>query len=302
MKKNILLTTFSILFLSQTFACDICGGGTGSYYTGLLPQFNKKLIGLRYQYNHLYTQLDVMGNKTALSNKEQYNTIDLWGAWNIGNKWRVMAIIPYSFIQKDHLGTNQIYNKNGLSDIAAYAYYNLLQTSNNSIKQSIWAGAGVKLPTGKYNNAEVVNNAANIFQLGTGSTDFNTQIIYDINYLNWGINSTLNYKINTENTDDYRYGNKSTANLTAYYKFSLKSTSLLIPNIGIQYENQQKDKVMKYTVDQTGGNILQGSIGLETSFNKIAIGLNFQQPLAQNIASNRVELKNKLMTHISFAF
>lgn len=302
MKKIILITSLFLVLTMTTWACDICGAGTGSYYIGLLPQFNKKLIGVRYQFNQLYTNLDIYGNKTALSNKEQYQTMDIWGAWNIGSKWRVMAVLPYSFIQKHNLGTDITTNKNGLSDISLTAYYKLLQSSNSEIRQSLWFGVGAKLPTGKYNNQEVSNNAPNIFQLGTGSLDFLSQINYDISLNNWGLNATVNYKLNSKNSDDYTYGNKITTNLALYRKIEVNNGIAIIPNIGLLYENQQQDQTMTYKVDQTGGNILQGSYGIEASIQKIALGINLQSPISQNIASNRVQLNNKIMMHISYAF
>lgn len=301
--KKITIATLLLLFsTSIAFSCDICGGGSGSYYVGLLPQFNKKLVGVRYQYNQLYTNLDVQGNKTALSNKEQYQTMDIWGAWNIGSKWRVMAVLPYSFIEKYNEGMAQTTKKNGISDITLSGYYNLLQTANNSLNHSVWIGAGIKLPSGEYNNPEMANNTSNIFQLGTGSTDFLTQVIYDLNIESWGLNTTVNYKINTSNKDDYKYGNKLTANLAIYRKLNVGDAARIVPNIGLLYENQQQNTTIGYSVDQTGGNILQGSYGVEASYKKIAIGINLQSPISQNIASHRVDLKNKIMTHISYAF
>lgn len=302
MKKLFIITLLFISTISITFACDICGAGAGSYYIGLLPQFNKKLIGVRYQFNQLNTNLDINGNSTALSNKEQYQTMDIWGAWNIGSKWRVMGIVPYSFIKKSNLGTDQVNRKQGLSDITLSGYYNLLQSNNNNWNQSLWLGTGLKFSTGKYNNSDLTNNSPNIFQLGTGSTDFITQINYDISMSSWGLNTTVNYKINTKNKDDYKYGNKLTANIALYHKINIGKQTTVIPNIGLSYENQEKNQTMSYSIDQTGGRILQGSFGMEATFRKIAIGVNYQNPLTQNIAVHRVELKNKVMTHISYAF
>jgi len=302
MKKILALTIILTLTFTDLYSCDICGGGAGNYYVGLLPQFNKKLIGIRYQFNQLNTNLDIHGNKTALSNTEKYQTLDIWGAWNIGNKWRVMTTIPYSFIEKEHLGTNQIFKKQGLSDLTLTGYYNLLKITRSNINQSIWIGTGIKLPTGKYNNLEVKNNSPNIFQLGTGSTDFLTQLNYDININSWGLNTTINYKINTKNTDEYKYGNKLTTNISFYRSLKFGYNTRLIPNIGVLYENQQKDQTMKYDIDQTGGNILQGSYGIEATTGKISIGANYQKPISQKIASNRVDLTNKYMIHISYSF
>ena len=111
MKKIILLATFGLLTTLTATACEICGGGLGNNYTGLLPNFNKRFVGIRYHFNQLYTQLDINGNTTPLSNKEKYHTMELWSAWNISTRWRVMAIIPYSHIQKSNVGTDETAQK-----------------------------------------------------------------------------------------------------------------------------------------------------------------------------------------------
>lgn len=302
MKKISILIVSLLLTITIAFPCDICGGGAGSYYLGLLPQFNKKVIGVRYQYNQLFTQLDINGNRTSLTNKEKYNTVEIWGAWNIGTKWRLMAVLPYSYVEKYNYGTDLNTKKNGLSDITVTTYYNIFKSFDNTIKHSVWLGAGIKLPSGKYNEMEVTNNSPNIFQLGTGSTDFLTQVMYDLNINSWGLNTTVNYKINTKNNSEYQYGNKLTANATLYHKINIGPSVRITPNIGINYENQQKDKTMNFTVDQTGGNVLQGSYGIESSIQKIAFGINYQNPLSQNIAKKRADLNNKFMVHLSYAF
>ncbi len=161
---------------------------------------------------------------------------------------------------------------------------------------------GVKLPTGKYNPSDKsgVNENTNLFQLGTASTDFTFNAMYDIRLPDAGLNLSFSYKINTINKFDYQYGNKLSANTQAYCKFRIKDKITIAPNTGVQYANAQKDTDRKFAVDISGGNLLLGTIGAETSFSKISIGGNWQSPLSQNLGNGFVKARNRMMVHVSF--
>ncbi|GAA4513090.1 transporter [Sphingobacterium thermophilum] len=300
MKK---LTALIIAYFAATgaYACDICGGGLGNSYNGLLTNFNKRFVGVRYHFNQLYTQLDIHGNITALSNKEKYHTAEIWSAWNIHPKWRVMAIIPYSKIFKYNYGTTSEINKSGLGDINVSTYYNLLNTSNNS-NHNVWLGIGVKLPTGEYRKEDLDTNSPNIYQLGTGSLDLIASASYDIRLDNMGLNTNLSYKWNTENSEKYRYGNKTTLNASLYYLHAFSEKSNIRPHAGIQYEYQTKDRTLGYILDQTGGYNLNLNVGAEATIHKLAVGVFYQSPLQQNISNHRTELIQKVGMHVTFTF
>ena len=302
MRKIILLSALGILYLAPSFACEICGGGLGNNYTGLLPNFNKRFVGIRYHFNQLYTQLNVEGNTTPLTNKEKYHTAELWFAWNIGTRWRVMAIVPYSRIEKYNYGTSNESTKNGLGDINLSGYYNVLNKSQ-TFKQSIWLGVGTKLPSGKYNKEEYVDtNSPNIYQLGTGSIDFTGSVNYDVRFNKIGLNTNISYKLNTKNEDEYQYGNKITLNGSLYYNTSINNAINIRPNAGFQYETQEKDHSMGFKMDETGGHNTNINLGVETTVKNIAIGFSYQAPLSQHISQGRTELINKFLTHITFTF
>lgn len=302
MKKIILTLTCNLLGLSLLSACEICGGGLGNNYTGLLPNFNKRFVGVRYHFNHVYTQLDVDGNITPLSNKEKYHTAELWSAWNIGTRWRVMAIVPYSQIQKFNYGTSDVSKKSGLGDINLSGYYNLIR-KDGILTHNLWLGIGAKLATGKYNKDEYTNtNSPNIYQLGTGSFDFTGSVNYDIRMNNIGLNTNISYKVNTKNRDEYQYGNKTTLNGSFYYNASLAKGIKVRPNIGIQYEKQVKDHTMGYEIEETGGYNTNLPIGFESTIKNVAFGVTYQKPLSQHISQGRTELINKFLTHITYTF
>ncbi len=97
----VLLAMFSFRI---SFACDICGCGIGSYYTGILPEFNKKILGLRYRYNSIQTHIGPGGITSYLTTDEKFRTTELWGGWTISKKLRLTGYIPFSFNEKLNQG------------------------------------------------------------------------------------------------------------------------------------------------------------------------------------------------------
>lgn len=288
-------------------ACDICGCGVGSYYIGILPEYNKRFVGLRYQHKTLQTHLGPQGNVTPLSTDETYQSAELWGGWNFGKRFRTLAFIPYNFNQRSSQANTG--NKQGLGDIALMGYYNLFTQSNtlNSklLVHSLWLGAGVKLPTGKYEPSErlAIQENPNNFQLGTASTDFTLNAAYDIRLNDLGLNLNANYKINTENKYGYRYGNKLSTNALLYYKFRLFHQLTIAPNAGILYETATKDMEQgKYEMDVSGGYSTALVTGFELAVSKFSVGANYQNVIGQELANKRAKAGNRLMLHFSVPF
>lgn len=288
-------------------ACDICGCGVGSYYIGILPEYNKRFIGLRYQHKTLQTHLGPQGNVTPLSTDETYQSAELWAGWNFGKRFRTLAFMPYNFNQRNSQANNG--NKQGLGDIALMGYYNLF-TQNNTLNSkllvhSLWLGAGVKLPTGKYEPSErlAIQENPNNFQLGTASTDFTLNAAYDIRLNDLGLNLNANYKINTENKYGYRYGNKLSTNALLYYKFRLFHQLTIAPNAGILYETATKDMEQgKYEMDVSGGYSSALVTGFELAVSKFSVGANYQNVIGQQLANKRAKAGNRLMIHLSIPF
>lgn len=306
MKKYlfILLTAISIPLLSS--ACDICGCGVGNSYIGILPDFRSHIFGLRYRYNAMQTHIGVGGTVSYLTSSETYQTTEAWAGWNIGTHFRLMASLPYGFNQRSNQGIQT--RKNGLGDISLSAYYQLLNKrhtvqGSNILVQDLWLGGGIKMATGEYNpkDKSSTNNNANLFQLGTGSYDFVLNAMYDIRLQDMGMNISASYKLNNENKYHYAYGNKLNLNAQVYYKFRVGNRFTIAPNTGIQYEDTGNDTDNGFTVTVSGGTLFMGTLGVETSFNKIAIGANFQTPVSQNLANGIVKADSRCMIHLAIA-
>lgn len=300
--KRVFLTAFTFLIIFSASACEICGCGVGNFYLGLLPHFNSKFFGIRYQYMHYHTQL--ASDATQFSN-DYYKTVELWSGINIGAKLQLLAFVPYH-INKQY-SDDGIKTQNGIGDISILLNYNLLQsrsnTGKNLIEHQLWIGGGIKLPTGKNNidiNDPLVNPGDVNSQSGTGSTDILLNASYDVSINKFGLNTSANYKINTDNKTGYRFGNRFTANTFAYYK--LRAMGLgIAPNVGLLYENAASNNLNKATVVQTGGNLMSVAGGVEMNFKKIALGANVQLPVSQNFAEGQTLSKLKGLLHLTFA-
>ncbi len=248
-----------------------------------------------------YTQL---ANDPTQFSHNYYNTIEVWSGWKIGEKWQVLGFIPY-YINKqmDDDGASQ---KSGLGDITLLGNYQLMHTrhisnNNNTVEQALWVGAGVKLPTGTF-RVDVNDPGTTVAdinaQIGTGSTDFLLNAMHNIRINQFGVNTSLNYKINTANSSGYKYGNKFTASTIPYYRFRLGGISVT-PNAGVIYEKTDQNTFSKQKVEFTGSYAVSAIVGVEVNFNKIAVGANLQQPFAQDYAQGQTKMQMRGMVHVT---
>lgn len=303
--KKIILPIVACFLVMNASACDICGCGGGNNYIGILPDFYKHIVGIRYRSNALVTHIGVGGASTYLTTSETYSNAEMWGGWNLTNNFRIMVTVPVSFNTRINNTENK--SKQGLGDVSLAGYYQVLNKKNTVCKdkllvQSLWLGAGIKLPTGQYDPADKTNTAqnTNLFQLGTASVDYLLSMMYDIRLMDAGLNVSANYKTNTSNRYQYQYGNKFTLSSQLYYKIKVGKITLA-PNTGLQYETGNKDLDQGFTVDLSGGNALMATFGTEFNFNKIAFGANWQTPLSQQLAGGFVKAGNRMMLHMAVA-
>jgi hypothetical protein len=303
MKKIFILST-TIFFVTASFACPFCGCGVGNFYLGLLPNFKNHFVGVRYQYMQYHTQLK---DDISQFSTDDYRTVELWSGWSFGNKLQLLAFVPYHFNTQNT--DDGIIKQNGLGDITLLTNYKLFQTTKinttkkSSVSQELWIGAGLKLPTGKY-HIDLTDPEASLgdvnAQMGTGSVDFLMNASYNIRINKFGVNTSVNYKINTTNNDHYSFGNRFTANSFGYYNISLHNISIA-PNAGVLYEHADINHLNDAKVEQTGGYVTLAVTGIEVNYKKISVGTNVQLPFAQNFASGQTEAKLRGMVHVTFS-
>jgi len=291
-------------------ACPICGCGVGGFYIGLLPTYKTQFIGIRYQYAHYKTQL---ADEPDQFSNDHYHQVELYGGVTVGKHWQLLGFVPYHI--NHQLTDDGNVNRNGLGDVTVLANYKLWQSSNLSknnknFKQEFWIGAGLKLPTGKYavnfadsTNVELSDLLGDVnSQMGTGSTDFIFNAMYNIHAGKFGINTSANYKANTTNNNNFKYGNRFSINSFAYYETKASNQIYMAPNIGVLYEHATANFFTKNKVEETGGYAALASAGLDINFRKITIGTNVQLPFAQDYAHGQTQAKLRGLMHVTYTF
>ena len=301
-RKYLMSVGFILLMAPGLKACPICGCGPGNLYMGLLPDFKYHFIGLRYHYTRYHTQL--ISDPSQFSTN-YYNSIELWGGLRVSKKFQLLAFVPYyENKQMDDDGTSRTH---GLGDITVMGQYMVFQSSKligtrKRLNQQFWLGGGVKLPTGPF-NADMLDSNTTVAdinaQIGTGSVDFILNGMYALSIRNFGLNLSANYKINTTNGDNYKFGNKFTGNLIVFYNKNV-GRNIITPNIGLGYENVAINSLHNKDVRFTGSQITTGIVGLELNFGKIGVGMNGQIPIAQNFAEGQTKMEFNGMMHVTF--
>ena len=298
--KKIILTGILFFTFTGLFACDICGCSAPGYFFGPFPQFRSHFYGVRYYFRSFNSQ--VKGDASQYS-KDFYQTAEIWGGLNVGKKLQLMAFVPYNFnSQKSDDGTN---TTNGIGDITLLANYKILENSRQTkngknIRQQLLVGAGIKAPTGKFSADpdEIIAGANN--QPGSGSVDVLLNTIYTLQINSWGINGTLNYKMNNS-ADNFRFGNTLNANVFAFKNINTKKL-IVSPNVGLMYENLQANKLENLKVAETGGNALLGAAGVDINMSKVTFGVNVQLPIDQNLSDGQTKIATRGIAHVTFSF
>ncbi len=296
--KKIFLVALFFLSIQDSFACDICGCSSGNYFIGPFPQFHKHFFGLRYTFRNFKS---VVADSPDEFSKDFYQTIELWSGWNIGKKWQVLGFVPYNINRQN--SDDGITKSNGLGDITLIVNYNLLNKQSkdkggNNVNQQLWVGGGVKIPTGKFSPDpnDIIPTASN--QAGTGSVDYIANAMYAVYIKNWGINSSLNYKVNRK-SDGYQFGDRFSSTAFVFRTFDNGGT-VFNPNAGLLFESLRANKLEGEKVPDSGGNALLASAGLEIGFKKVSVGFNVQLPVAQNFSNEQTTAKTRGMVHMTF--
>ena len=169
-KDSISRFTFQQLEMMEDFDCDACGCSASGGSMGFSSMLNNNFVGMRY-FKQSYTSRDgIFANSPWID--ENFNTIQAWARIPVTDKIQISALGSYHFHQRElTTGTENI---SGLGDITVMGLYTVFETKKDSavFTHRVNVGAGIKIPTGKFTQANNLGSINQSFQLGTGSWDY----------------------------------------------------------------------------------------------------------------------------------
>jgi hypothetical protein len=287
--KKILIITLLLVMSKTTQACDVCGCGLGGIFFGILPQYNTHYLGLRYSHAAFQSRMDHQSEYTPNErSNDTYQKLELTGRFMLADKWQLQVIVPYLSNHMD--GTVQKVTSKGMGDPSAVLYYNVFNSGMDLMRnwrQSLLLGGGVKLPLGEFDKKDGGLLINPNFQLGSGSLDYLISANYTVRYKQVGVNMESGYKLNTKNSQQYRFGNQWNASTYAFYWAETLKVAWL-PFAGFYYEEAaMHTDGGKYEIN-SGGQSLLATLGTQVYHKRLSFNAQYQVPIYQHYHSDDV--------------
>lgn len=302
--RTLVLTVALLAFGSVASACDVCGCSIGGNYFGILPQFHRHFVGIRYSEQSFQS---AHSRKAAglgdFDSEEQFRTIDVLGRFYPLRRLQVMVLAPYHAFRRTENGV--LTPAQGFGDASVLGNFILLDTGDSlrhSWQHTLTIGGGIKLPTGQHRlkDAEGQLLLENL-QPGSGSTDFMLSAAYTVRRGAWGITGDVLGRLNTANHHDYHFGNRISGSAKFFYWKTLKKVSFL-PNAGVFADHAAANLDGNTHADGTGGSIALATFGLDVYTGHFSIGCTFQQPVYQNLGEAKIHSNARWMTTLNYIF
>ncbi len=304
--KNLhsLITILFLTILSNGLACEICGCGNSNFQIGMLPNFKKGFLGLRYSAAEFNSTL--RSDATQFS-KDYIKSVELWGGYNL-KKWQFMTFVPYlSTIKQSDDGTTASI---GLGDAMVLVNYKIVsktylsKSERVTIRHEVLVGGGIKLPTG----ANQVNTNAADFnigdfnsQAGTGSVDYLINLTDNFSWNRSGLITNVAYRINTANKQEYQFGNRIYLNSSYYYAFNQQGIKIM-PSIGVNYQSNAFNSFASDIIEDSQGYILNSTIGINLLRRKVGFNALAFVPAAQNMYDGQTKSQGRVIVGLTYSF
>lgn len=280
--RPLIIVLMLMASVTKVYTQACCCTGAGANYS-ILPNLNKHIIGMRYTYRNYFSvshslNSDLNGTVTL----QHLNALEIFGRFNLNRQFQLSVFVPVNFISQS--SKDVVQKAAGLGDMSFLLQYSVLdplKCNGKKLKHQLRFGLGTKLPTGEF-KMDANDLFSTNLQLGTGSVDFLANAIYTLRYQQFGVNANAGYKLNTGNSKGYRFGDRVQAGINAFYIIEVKEVQLM-PTVGANFEHQFSNKKNGRTLDFTGGDFLNASIGFDIYYRQFAFSSSVSPALVNRM-------------------
>ncbi len=299
--KKIFFSALFLLISIQVFPCDACGCVTTGGYIGILPQFSRHFVGLRYQ-ARFFSAVSSSNPQDGVINREYYHTWNVWGRVSPHKRVQILINMPIHYFLQEYQNVKR--ELAGPGDMWAMVQYQVIRSPDSSSKkmrQSLLIGGGIKLPTGRYKMYDTLGYYDRNMQPGTGSWDFMISSQYTIRWKGWGLNTEVNARFSTLNPDNYLYGHKLNAAVKGFYWGKGESVSVLA-SAGVLYDFGSKDIYLHQKQTNSGGHMISGALAADLYLKRWVVGAEFRMPIYANMSSGLLNPGPQIMSQLMYTF
>ena len=295
MKKLILGLGLVVTSSLSAYSCDQCSCAS-SGFMGIVPQFGKHFVGLRYQFQNFETRHfgSLADDFTHDNSKEYFHTAELFGSYFPHKRVQLTASVPYAFRIQNSNAEGQ-FRSNGFGDARVGVNYTALATPDTlgkKVRHNIIVGAAFKAPTGAFKLRQDDELLHPNLQPGSGSWDVEATARYIVRIKRWGISSLFNYRWNTTNALDYKFGDRMTGLLGGFYWTRHKSVTFM-PQVALNFDYAFRDVENNRYQDRTGGYQLSARADLQVGYKRLITTVGYSQPLSFNLSNGEVSPKHQ---------
>ena len=238
--------------------------------------------------------------------QEKHFSYNITGVYYPTKKLSITAVLPYNhnILLQEGVVLDKLSGVGDVSLLTQYHIINGLGENEDTVKviHRLTLGAGIKLPTGRFNIEGYEEDIEPYLQPGSGSVDFPFSMQYLMMVKGFGLAPVFSFKLNTTNRNGFKFANTINSKLTFFYSKTVKKFNIT-PSAGLNLDHGGKAKInaVAYGKD-TGGNLLTTFYGVDMSFKNIGVNFAYFQPVYQSLIGDQFENKHSFTASLRYVF
>ncbi|MEE8305522.1 MAG: transporter [Candidatus Tectomicrobia bacterium] len=220
------------------------------------------------------------------------NSLESVLAYGVSGKLSMFGILP--LVGKElRLPGGVKRDSSGFGDARLFARYSLYQRDNPGRTFRVAGFGGIKIPTGDDDETDSLGRLPIPLQSGTGSWDASIGGVISYQTLDFGVDTQLSYRANTE-ANDFEAGDVTRLDASLQYrlwpvKIGSDTASFLYGVLEANIVHSQKDAIFGQSIPDSGGTTVFITPGIQYAAKKWILEAAVQLPVSQNLNGNALE-------------